>query len=212
MGPVSQTMEYYPYVVHPITVLGVGIVLLVHHEWARRDLDRSVLWRRIGAFAGIGLLSLAPTVAYFLVVGGGVLEATGGNSVVMDALVASGLLIVAGLTWLVWRRFDWGPLVPGAMQALAAVTVPYALVSPFWNISGHVIISLMPALYLTLVHRRFWPLLAFPVIMVPNRIYLNAHTWEQSIGGFLVAALVVGGVYWVQASGSLRPELGTTTT
>ena len=211
MGLVSQTMEYYPYVVHPINVLGVGIALLVHHEWARQDLDRAVLWRRLGAFLGVGLLSVLPTVAYFLVVGGGVLEATKGNSAVMDALVASGLLIAAGLMWVVWRHFDWGPLVPGAMQALAAVTAPYALVSPFWNISGHVIISLMPALYLTLVDRRFWPLLVFPVVMVPNRIYLDAHTWEQSVGGFLVAALVVGGVYWVQASGSLRPEMGATT-
>ncbi|NIC00962.1 phosphatase PAP2 family protein [Halobacterium sp. R2-5] len=212
MGLVSQTMEYYPYVVHPITVLGVGIVLLVHHEWARQGLERSMLWRRIGAFLGVGVLSLVPTVAYFLVVGSGVVAATQGKSAVMDGLVASGLLIAAALTWAVWRHFDWGPLVPGAMQALAVVTVPYALVSPFWDISGHVIISLMPALYLTLVNRRFWPLLVFPIIMVPNRIYLDAHTWEQSIAGFLVAALVVGGVYWVQASGSLQPELGTTTT
>lgn len=210
MSLVSQTMEYYPYVVHPITVLGVGVVLLLYHEWSRQDLERPVLWRRLGAFLGIGLLSLVPTAAYFLFAGSDVLEATRGNSAVMDGLVASGLLIAAGLTWVAWRRFDWGPLVPGAMQALAAVTVPYALVSPFWNISGHVIISLMPALYLTLVNRRFWPLLAFPVVMVPNRVYLDAHTWEQSIVGFLVAALVVGGVYWVQASGSLRPELGTT--
>jgi membrane-associated phospholipid phosphatase len=212
MELLSQAMEYYPYVVHPITVLGVGIVLLIHHEWARQDLERSVLWRRIGAFLGVGLLSLVPTVAYFLVVGGGVVEATKGKSAIMDGLVASGLLIAASLTWVAWRHFDWGPLVRGAMQALAAVTVPYALASPFWDISGHVIISLMPALYLTLVNRRFWPLLVFPVVMIPNRIYLDAHTWEQSIAGFVVAALVVGGVYWVQASGSLRPELGATTT
>ena len=210
MGLVSQTMEYYPYVVHPITVLGVGIVLLVHHEWARQDGERAALRRRLGAFLSVGLLSLTPTVAYFAIAGGGVLEATKGNSIVMDALVASGLLIAAGLTWYVWRRFEWGTLVPGAMQALAAVTLPYVLLSPFWNISGHVIISLMPALYLTLVARKFWPLLVFPVIMVPNRIYLDAHTWEQTIGGFLVAALIVVGVYWVQASGSLRPELGAT--
>jgi membrane-associated phospholipid phosphatase len=211
MGLVSQTMEYYPYVVHPITVLGVGVILLIHHEWARQNEGRAALWRHLGAFLGVGLLALVPTVAYFAIVGGSVMEATKGNSIVMDALVASGLLVAAGVTWYVWRRFDWGVLVPGAMQALAAVTVPYVVVSPFWNISGHVIISLMPALYLTLVDRKFWPLLVFPVVMVPNRIYLDAHTWAQSIGGFLVAALIVVGVYWVQASGSLRPELGAPT-
>ena len=128
----------------------------------------------------------------------------------MDALVAAGLFIGGTATWYLWRHFDWGQFVPGAMVALVAVTVPYSLVSPFWNISGHVIISLMPVLYLVLVARTYWPLLAVPVVMVPNRIFLDAHTWAQSIGAFLVAAAITIGLYWRQNGGSLRPNPETT--
>ena len=206
MGLLQQANQAFPYVFHPITVLGVGILVLIHHEWARQGVDRSALWHRVGGFLGAGVLALAPTVAYFLVTGRDVIQATKGPGWTMDALVAVGLFIVAGVTWYLWVRFDWGELVPGAMQALALVNLPYAALSPFWDISGHVIIALMPTLYLTLVDRKFWPALLVPVLMIPNRVTLNAHTWAQSIAGFLVAAAVVVGLYWVQTGGSLRPE------
>lgn len=199
-------MTYYPYVFHPITVIGGCVLLLVHHEWARQGAERSALWRRVGAFLAAGLLALVPTAAYFAVAGAGVVQSTMGNSWVMDALVASGFVIAGVTTWYLWRRSDWGEFVPGAMVVLLAVTVPYAALSPFWNISGHVISSLMPVLYLTLVARKFWPLLAIPLVMVPNRIVLDAHTWSQSIGGFLVAAVITVGLYWRQNDASLRPH------
>ena len=211
MSPIDQAMTYYPYVFHPITVLGVGILLLVHHEWARQGLDRAALWRRVGSFLGAGLLGLVPTVAYFLASGANPIQATQGNGWTMDALVASGLFIAATITWFVWRRFDWGQLVPGMMVVILASTVPYAALSPVWNVSGHVIISLVPALYLTLVDRKFWPLLLVPVVMVPNRVYLDAHTWAQSVGAFLVAAAITLGLYWRQAGGSFRPNPESTT-
>ena len=206
MGLFYQAMKYYPYVFHPITVLGVSFLILIHHEWALQNLDQSVLWRRIGGFLGAGMLSLIPTAAYVVVTGKGPLKVTQGNAWQTDALVASGLFIAAGATWYLWQRYDWGPLVPGAMQALAAVTVPYIVLSPFWNVSGHVIIALMPTLYLTLVARKFWPLLAIPVIMVLNRVILDAHTWAQSIGAVPITAVLVIGVFWLQADESLHPE------
>ncbi len=210
-GALEQAMRYYPYVFHPITVVGGGTLLLVYDEWDRQDATRSTLWRRIAGFLGAGLLALVPTVAYFGVVGANPIQATVGNDWTMDALVAAGLFIGGATTWYLWRRFDWGSIVPGAMVALVAVTVPYSLLSPFWNISGHVIISLMPVLYVVLVARRYWPLLAVPVVMVPNRIVLDAHTWAQSIGGFLVAATITIGLYWRQNDRSLRPNPATTT-
>jgi membrane-associated phospholipid phosphatase len=204
MGPFSRAMELYPYAVHPITVLGVGILALVHHEWARQGADAATLWRRVAGFLAAGLLSLAPTAAYFLVTGEGVVEATQGNAFVMDALVGSGLLVAAGLTWGLWRRFEWGSLVPGAMEAVAAVAVPYVALSAVWNVSGHVIVALVATLYLTLVDRKFWPTLVAPAVMVPNRIYLGAHTWAQTVGGVVVAGVVVGGIYWLQTGGSME--------
>lgn len=210
MSALDQAMAYFPYVFHPITVLGVGVLVLVHHEWARQGADRATLWRRVGAFLGAGALALVPTATYFLATGRGVFEATQGNRWQMDALVAAGLLIASGVTWAAWRRHEWGSLVPGMMEALAAVTAPYAALSPFWNVSGHVVIALLPTLYLTLVDRRFWPTLLVPLVMVPNRIYLGAHTWAQALGGFVLAAAITVGVYWLQADGSLRPGLAST--
>lgn len=207
MGLVSRAMEAFPYIVHPITVLGVGILVLVHHEWARQPAEVSALWRRVGAFLAAGVVALLPTAAYFLLTGADPVEATQGNRWEMDALVASGLFIASGITWYLWHRFEWGSIVPGAMLALAAVTVPYIVLSPFWNVSGHVMIALMPTLYLTLVDRKFWPTLAIPVVMVPNRVYLNAHTWAQSVGGFLIAAVVIVGLYRLYTARSHARDL-----
>lgn len=206
MGLLSLAMEYYPYVVHPITVLGVGILVLIHYEWDLQAADTPELQRRIGGFLGAGITALLPTAAYFLLTGADPIQATKGNSWQMDALVASGILLAAAITWYLWQRFEWGPLVPNAMQTLAAVTIPYILISPIWNISGHVIVALMPTLYLTLVDRKFWPLLVIPVVMVPNRVFLDAHTWAQSIGGFLLTAIIVAGFYRLQTAGARRPD------
>jgi membrane-associated phospholipid phosphatase len=204
MGLLRQAMVYYPYVFHPITVLGVGIALLIYLEWDRQDADAGALWRRLGALAGAGLLSLAPTAAFMLVTGKGPMQTTRGNAWQIDSLVASGLFIVAGLLWAVWWWYDWGSLVPDGMETLAAVTAPYMVLSPVWNVSGHVIIALMPTLYLTLVDRRFWPSLAIPLVMVPNRILLGTHTWAQTIGGFLIAAVVVVGLTRLQTGDLVR--------
>jgi membrane-associated phospholipid phosphatase len=211
MSLLSKAMWYFPYVVHPITVLGIGIITLIYYEWGRQNADRSALRLRIGGFLGAGVLALTPTAGYFLLLGTNPVQATQGNSWEMDALVASGLFIAAGVIWGLWRHFDWGSLVPGMMQAIAAVTVPYAVLSPVWNVSGHVFFALVPTLYLTLVDRRFWPLLAIPVITIGNRIYLDAHTVAQSVGGFLIGTIVVVGLYWIQTDGSLRAEPESTT-
>jgi membrane-associated phospholipid phosphatase len=206
----SLVMRYYPYVVHPITVLGVGILLVIRHEWSRQDAARAALWHRFGAFLGAGLLALLPTVTYFIVTERAVIRATKEGGWAMDGLVAVGVLIAAGVTWFLWRRFEWGGLVPGGMQALAAVTLPYLALSPFWDVSGHVIYALMPTLYLTLLDRRYWPTLLVPAVMVPNRLYLGAHTVPQALGGLVIAAGVVLGLFWWRTGGSFSPDRAST--
>lgn len=198
MSLLGEAMTYYAFVFHPSTVLGAGSLMLVYEEWSAQSADRSVLWRRVGAFLGVGVLAFLPTVGYFLL-RGGLGTSLEGSTWRMDMLVASGMFIAAGATWFLWHRFDWGHLLPDAMEVLAAVTVPYAVLSPFWDISGHVIFALMPTLYLALVDRKYWPLVAIPVVMVPNRVYLNAHTLTQAVAGFVVAAVVVFGLYHLQA-------------
>lgn len=204
MAAFSTAMEYFPYVFHPITVVGASVLLLIHHEWTRQGADRAALRRRVGAFLGAGALALVPTVAYFALSGGGIMAATQGKSLRMDALVAGGLVIAAAATWYAWRRYEWGRLVPAAMAVMVANTVPYFAISAVWDISGHVIISLFPALYLTLVDRSFWPLLAVPLVMVPNRVVVGAHTWTQSLVGFALAVALTTGLFWYQTGGSMR--------
>jgi hypothetical protein len=210
MSVSNAAMELYPYVFHPAVVVGAGALVLIHHEWARQNAERSVLYRRAGAFLGAGALSLLPTLAYVLVTGQDLLQVTKGNAWQVDALVAGGVLVAAGATWLLWRYFDWGSLVPGYVQALGLAALPYIALSPFWNVSGHVIMALVPTLYATLVDRRFWPSLAIPAVMIPNRIYLDAHTWAQSLGGLVLAAGIVVGAFWIQTGGNLGTESGST--
>lgn len=198
MGVLDAIMRVYPYVFHPAVVIGGGALILIHYEWEKQDVDRSVLYHRVGAFLGAGFLSLVPTVAYVLATGQGIYEVTKGNAWQVDALVAGGILVATVTTWVLWRHFDWGELVVGYVGALSLVTVPYAVTSPFWNVSGHVIMAMAPTLYLTLVDRSFWPLLAIPLVMLPNRIYLDAHTWEQTLGGLLVAGVFVFGAFVFQ--------------
>ena len=206
MDPFARAMHLYPYVFHPTVTLGGGLLLLIHREWALQGADRAELRRRVGAFLVAGLLALLPTAAYALVSGKGPMKIMEGNAWQVDALIAGGIAITAAVVWYLWRRFEWGTLVPGAVQALVLVTVPYVALSPFWNVSGHVIFALMPTLYLALVARRFWPLLTVPIVMVPNRPYLGAHTWAQAVGGFLVAAAVVLGVRWYRTGSVRRPH------
>lgn len=72
-------MGYYPYVFHPITVLDVGIIVLIYHEWRLQDADRSALWRRIAGFLGLGVCSLVPLAAYMLVTETGSMETIRGT-------------------------------------------------------------------------------------------------------------------------------------
>lgn len=191
----SVAMRYFPFVFHPVILVGGGLLLLVHTEWRRQDAGRDVLRKRLGVFAVAGVVSVLPAVAYMLFTGQGPMETMQGNAWQVDAIVASGLAVVAGTMWVVWNRREWGRIVPRWAVALAAVTLPYVGLSPFWNVSGHVILAVVSTLSLVLVERRFWPLLVVPAVMVVNRPYVDAHTWAQSIGALLIATVIVVAVF-----------------
>lgn len=195
MGLLSTAMAYYPYVFHPAVLVGGGLLLLIRYEWRQQDDPNGTLGRRVGAFLVAGAASLLPTAAYVVISGKGPMQVTQGNTWQVDALVASGVLVVCVSLWYCWTRFDWGRLVPGGVLALAAVTIPYAAVSSVWNVSGHVIFAVTPTLYLALTDAKFWPLLAVPAVMIPNRVYVEAHTPLQAVCGALLAASIVTAVY-----------------
>jgi len=199
MALLGRAVDLYGYVFHPSIVIGLGTLLLIHYEWAGQSADRSALWTRWGAFLAAGALGFVPTAAFFLLQRGTLSKAFSGSSWQLDMMVASGVVLGATTTWGIWRRYDWGRLVPGGMAALIAVVPPYAVFSPFWDISGHVIFALAPTLYLALLDRTFAPLLAIPVVMVPMRVLVNAHSTLEAVAGFVVAAAIVVAVYVQQS-------------
>lgn len=191
-------MQAYAYLFHPAVALGLGAFLVIHWEWARRSLDRSALYRWLGTFVGAGVLSLAPTAAYMLATGKGPVETMQGNAAQVDVLVGGGILVATGVTWAVWRRFDWGDVTPHLMATYATMSIPYVTLSLFWNVSGHVLLSFTPALYLTLLDRRYWPTLLVPAVMGPNRLVLGAHQPAQVVGAYLIGLAVVVGAFYVR--------------
>lgn len=195
----DAAMEAYPYVFHPVTLLGTGFVILIYYEWNRLPASRSALWKRLGVLVGSGAAALVPTAVYMVVTGQGIAEATQGNVWQVDWLVGGGVTLAATVLWVVWEREEWGPLVPAAMEAVVVLMVPYLALSPFWNVSGHVLLAVFPALYLTLVDVKFWPLNLVPLVMVPNRIYLGAHGWPETIGGLVIAVTLTTAVFWLQS-------------
>ncbi|MFB6140501.1 MAG: phosphoesterase [Halosimplex sp.] len=210
MSLLSRAIELYGYVFHPSTVIGAGALLLIYYERNRQSGERTALWKRVAAFLGAGVLGFVPTIAFFLARSGKLAKAFSGSSWRLDMMVASGVFIGAGVTWAVWRRFEWGQLVPGEMLALIAVIPPYAALSPFWDISGHVIFAVVPTLYLALVDRKFLPLVAIPVLMVPMRVFVDAHSLLESVAGFVVAAVITFGLFSVRRTATSGRASGST--
>jgi len=91
--------------------------------------------------------------------------------------------------------------MPELSLLLIAATVPHLLITPFWDVSSHVLYAAVPAGYLAVVDRRFVPVLVVPVGMVFARPLAGAHTWPESIGGFVLAGLVLAGVGYLRDRG-----------
>jgi hypothetical protein len=48
-------------------------------------------------------------------------------------------------------------------------------------------------------------------VVVSNCIVVDAHTWSQAIGAFLLGCVVVVGMYRIRADGSFEPaSIGST--
>lgn len=108
-----------------------------------------------------------------------------------DLLAITGLMLAILIALVALKKRIFNGLVKEAVYIIVALSVPYMAISPFWNISGHVAYTTAPALYLTTINRRLWPLMIIPLIMVVNRPVVGAHTMAQSIAGFLLATAVV---------------------
>jgi hypothetical protein len=112
-----------------------------------------------------------------------------------DVTASIGLSVGIMVIWVIWRLRDWGTVTSGFAALIVGVTIPHLLITPVWDISGHVLYAMTPAGYLFLIDRRFVPLLVVGLGMVIARPLAGAHTWPQSLGGFALA-----GAFLVAAS------------
>jgi hypothetical protein len=194
----SDAAQLYSDVFTPeLFVLLCGLCLIAY-EW-RTVADRSIggLGARYGVLAAgwaVGLAIYEGVPVLFDTVPEWGPDATGSVG------LGVGILVI----WLGWRLFDWGASVPVFSGLLVGVTVPHLLITPFWDISTHVLYAVVPAGYLLAVDRRFAPLGAVAVGMVFARPLAGAHTWLQSIAGLLLGVTFVGAYLWYD--GERKPE------
>lgn len=170
-------------------VLGCGL-LCIGYEWHQRPgRTRTGLGARVGVLAvgwAIGLVIYEGVPALVGTVPEWGPDATG------SAGLGVGVLLIA----LAWRLRAWGDLVPGFSALLVVVTVPHLIITPFWDISTHVLYAVVPAGYLQAVDVRFTPLSVVAVGMVAARPLAGAHTWLQSVAGLALGVVSVGAYLW----------------
>lgn len=190
MTYLQTLMQLYAWIFHPFPFLFATSLIIIHREWKSESGPKNKLYKRMAAFTVITALSVIPVVLYALWSGRGIalIHSNGWTS---DVLTGIGLSISSMFTIYVWRKNEWGALMPKAILTILAVMTPYLVVSHFWNISGHVTFTMLPSLFLTLLDRKFWPLLIVPSLMIFNRPYLGAHTLEQAVAGYMLTLVLV---------------------
>ena len=178
--------ETYSTVFAPELFVLLCALLLIGYEW-QTGMDRPLG----GLAARLGVLGLAWVVAFAVYQGlplvVGTLPEWG-----PDATGSVGLAVGMGVLWVVWRQRDWGDRLSTFAALLVAVTIPHLLVTPFWDVSSHVLYAVVPAGYLTAVESRFAPLTVVATGMVFARPLAGAHTWPQSVGGLLLGVACLG--------------------
>lgn len=107
-----------------------------------------------------------------------------------DVIISSTYFFSFGLIILGYRENKIKEVVFNYFFLLFLGSIPYLFISPFWNISGHVLFVELPILYLILNNRSFLPFFLIPSLMVFNRPIVGAHTWSQVIFTFFFAFVI----------------------
>lgn len=106
---------------------------------------------------------------------------------VEDLLAVFGLFAAIYVAMFAVRRKIYDGIVLVGILTMIILSVPYAIISVFWNISGHVAYTTAPTVFLVRLNKKFLPLMTIPLVMVVNRPIVGAHTWAESIAGFIFA-------------------------
>ena len=176
-----QFMEIYDDVFSPVYFLMLCALIVVYYDSKKTGRLPQALAVTFGAY----LIAYATySVWYFIQPAPQWIE---------DSLAVSGLFLTIMVAMVALIKGIYDGVVLDGIYMLIALSIPYVIISPFWNISGHVAYTTAPVLYLIRLDKRWWPLMVIPLIMVVNRPIVNAHTIAESIGGFVLALTVFSG-------------------
>jgi len=178
-----QLMEVYDDVFNPLYFLLVCALIVVYYDSKVTKKLPQALAVTFGAY----LIAYATySIWYFIQPAPQWIE---------DALAVCGLFLGLMVAMLAIVTGIYNGIVLRGAYYLIVLSVPYVIISMFWNISGHVAYTTAPVLFLIYLNRKWWPLIVIPLVMIVNRPIVNAHTPAQSVAGFLLALVVFLGFY-----------------
>lgn len=178
-----QFMDIYDDVFNPIYFMMLCALVVIYYDSKKTGKLLQAVAVTIGAY----LIAYATySIWYFIQPAPQYIE---------DFLAVSGLFLAIMIAMLGMIKGIYDGIVMKAIYFLIALSIPYLVISFFWNISGHVAYTTAPVMFLIYLDRRWWPLMTIPLIMIVNRPIVQAHTPEQSVAGFVLAVVVFLGFY-----------------
>jgi membrane-associated phospholipid phosphatase len=183
-----QIMLFYKDAFDPRYFLFLSFILIVFFDWKNQSQEIKYFFERI---AVISIIYIAALIIVELVMIKIVGQSSSYPQYFVDYSNLAGLMLGLALSIALWKRFKFGTEFLDAAFGLLAVSLPFAVISYFWNISGHVTYTAAPVTYLVLLDRRLLFLYVIPIVMVFNRPYVGAHTPLQAISGFILGTVLM---------------------
>lgn len=183
-----QIMLFYKDAFDPKYFLFLSFILIVFYDWKNQTKEIKYFFERI---AVISISYIVALIIIDLIMMQIVGRSSSYPQYLEDYSNLAGLMLGLALSVALWKKFKFGKEFLHAAFGLLAVSIPFAVISYFWNISGHVTYTAAPVTYLVLLDRRLLLLYVIPVVMVFNRPYVGAHTPLQSISGFILGTALM---------------------
>lgn len=191
MELLAQFMGVYRHLLHPVTVLVLVASILSWRDWRREESPPASLAGRLATILAVAVLGLVVLGLVVNTTRVTLVELFFARGWYADPVLSALLVLASGLLLALWRANGWGRPVREAARASIITAVPFAVISLYFNVSGHVTFTVVPVAYLIALDRRYWPLLLVPALMVVNRPFVGMHTWPESVAG---VALGLAGV------------------
>jgi len=192
-----QFMLFYKDAFDPKYFLFLSVIIIIFYDWKNSSQNFIHFFPRL---AVISMCYVAALIIVNLTMHQIVEPTSVYPQYLEDFSNIIGLILGLSLSIVLWRKFSYGKEFIYGAFGLIIVSVPFTIMSYFWNISGHVTFTAAPVTYLVLLDRRLALLYIIPVIMIFNRPFVGAHTPLQSIAGFILGIIIMfWGIKAIQA-------------